>query len=282
MSVNILLQLRSNLEFLSNTEKKIAALILQDPQRFITYSLNELSELANVSHGSIINFSKKYAGGGFPALKLNIASSLHTDDAPLSLADPGDSIKDVLTKNIRSQTKSFETTSVLNKEATLQQVAERIIHAKRIEIYGVYRSAVVATDLYYQLLQLGFSVSFISDILTCAVSASMLSKNDLVIAISASGKTQEIINVVKNARKHGASVVSLTSNISSPLARLSDDVLLAVSSGVSISGSSTEIRSSQLLMIDTLCSYLLGKMDDADRSRYLELTAILKSHSVDD
>lgn len=282
MADSILMRLRSNLDFMTAAERKIADTILSDPKKFTTYALNTLSELAGVSHGSIINFSKKYAGGGFPALKLCVASGLHRDEAPLSTADLCNSPKEVLDRNIASCARAFELTSSLNPAETLQRVADRILRAKKVEIYGVSRSAAVATDLYYQLLPLGISASFVSDILTCAVSASMLDPGDLVIAVSSSGRTGEIIKTVKNAKAHGVPVVSLTSNINSPLARLSDDVLLVAANDASISGRGTEIRLSQMLLAGTLCAYLISRMDEAGRSRYLELTSVLKTYNVDD
>ena len=69
MSENIISQLKTNVNFLTNTEKKIAKLIIQNPEKFITYSMPELTVEAGVSQGSIINFSKKFAHGGFPDLK---------------------------------------------------------------------------------------------------------------------------------------------------------------------------------------------------------------------
>lgn len=283
MHSNLFTQLKSNIEFLSKTERKIAELIINAPDKFITYSLSELSGIAGVSQGSIINFSKKYSGGGFPALKLQIASCLYmNDDKPFSVIDSRDTIQEALTKNIEATVCAFETTSELNTEETLQSVVNRILKAKKIEIYGIYRSAAVATDFYFQLLQLGIPASFVSDILTCSVSASMLDENCLVVAISASGKTNEIIDAVKYAKAKNVPVVCLTSNKNSLLAKLSDDVLVAASSGTSVAGSGMEVRSSQLILIDTICSYLVSRLNEEEKNRYIEIKAILNSHNVSD
>lgn len=283
MHSNLFTQLKSNIEFLSKTERKIAELIINAPDKFITYSLSELSGIAGVSQGSIINFSKKYSGGGFPALKLQIAACLYmNDDKPFSVIDSRDTIQEALTKNIEATVCAFETTTELNTEETLQSVVNRILKAKKIEIYGIYRSAAVATDFYFQLLQLGIPASFVSDILTCSVSASMLDENCLVVAISASGKTNEIIDAVKYAKAKNVPVVCLTSNKNSLLAKLSDDVLVAASSGTSVAGSGMEVRSSQLILIDTICSYLVSRLNEEEKNRYIEIKAILNSHNVSD
>ena len=61
MAENIISKLKTNINFLTNVEKKIAALIIENPGEFITYSMHELVKKADVSQGSIINFSKKKA-----------------------------------------------------------------------------------------------------------------------------------------------------------------------------------------------------------------------------
>ena len=82
----------------------------------------------------------------------------------------------------------------------------------------------------------------------CAVSASMLDENSLVIAISDSGATREILDAVTIARKNRVAAICLTTNRHSPLARMCDDVLITASSGMNISERSEEVRLSQYLI----------------------------------
>ena len=53
----------------------------------------------------------------------------------------------------------------------------------------------------------------------------MLQKGDLLLALAYSGETGELLEVVKYARRRGIFVVSITGNLSSSLAELSDAVL---------------------------------------------------------
>ena len=157
-----------------------------------------------------------------------------------------------------------------------------ILSAKKVEIYGVFRSAVVATDFYYQLLPLGIPASFVSDVLTCAVSASMLGDDSLVIAVSSSGQTQDVIDAVRLAKANGVPVVAITSNRGSPLAGISDKVLIAAPSGNSLSASPAEIRMSQLALTDAICSYIRSKLDSDGNKTYFKMNEILSSHNVRD
>ncbi len=280
---NILSFLKTNINFLTNSEKKIARLIISDPKRFITLSMSELSKESEVSQGSIINFSKKFANGGFPELKLIIAANIGSEEPEkFDVADMSDSMTDILSKKIKSQETAYELTKDANKEDVLKRAVNKIMKAKKVEIYGVYRSAAVATDFCYQLLETGIPASFVSDILTCSISAAMLDSKDVVIAVSASGKTRDILDAVQNAKAKNVSVIAITSNKNSPLAKMSDIVLVASSSGNSLGGEASEIRSSQLLITDTICSYIRSNINKQERKQYFELKKILNSHNVEE
>lgn len=283
MSANILAVFKAEYEYMSRVERKIAERILTDPNRFIGCSLAEFSAATEVSQGSIVNFSKKYSTGGFSALKAAVADCLKSEaDTPFAVVDKSQGVKAAMEIKIRENMIAFQNTLALNDEKTLNRVVDKILSAKKIEIYGIFNSGIVATSFCYQLIQLGIPATFVSDTLMCAISASMLDKDSLVIAISASGRTKEILDAVKMARNNGVSVICLTANGNSPLTQVSDEVLLCASSGMTVSDRSEEIRLSQYLIVDTLCAYLRSITDQSGQTHYFKLREILNSHNVND
>ena len=283
MEKNLLLYLRGNTGVLSGVERKITDVILSDPKKFTSYSMGELALMAGVSQGSIINFSNKFAKGGFPILKLKIAAYLSEyDEKPFSVVGETDGMGEALEKTSQGIVGALKNTSSSNASKILERVANRILNAKKVQIYGVYRSATVATDFYYQLLELGIPVSFVNDVLTCAVSAAMMTEEGVAIAVSSSGRTVDIIDAVKIAKERGAATVCLTAHPNSPLAKLCDDVLIAMPSGTSVSGKDSEIRIAQLVLADSICNYLQSKIDVDGKARYFDMRKILNSHNVKD
>lgn len=280
---HLLNEIQNNLQDYTNVERKIAEVILRNPKQFIGYSMAEASALAGVSQGSINNFAKRLTNAGFTALKLQIAQQLpRREEKVFNLAEEGDSVTDILRKTGQELNIAFDNTVANNREETLQNVAELILSAKRIEIYGIYRSGIVAMDLYYQLLQLGLHAAFVSDVLMCQVSAALLDRDDLVIAISSSGRTKDILDCVKVAKENRVPVVCMTSDSNSPLVNLSDEALLTLSSGTSISNRMDEIRLSQMFLSDALCSYIRYKIDETGEKRYFKMAEMIGAHSVYD
>lgn len=280
---NIFTQLKVEYTSLSRVEKSLADLILTDPRRFITCSMAELSRAAGVSQGSINNFAKKYSDGGFAALKLRVAECVpEYEEQPFAVVESEKGVRAAMELKIREAAAAFANTLEINDEAVLRRTAERIMAAEKVELYGVFQSAIVAKDFCYGLIQLGIPAAFVEDALMSAVSASMLNEKSLVIAISATGQTKEVIDTVELARRNGTPVVCLTANKASLLARMADEVLLASASGISISDRSDEIRMTQLLLADTLCSYIRSVIDAKGEKHYYKLRDIIGSHSIED
>jgi DNA-binding MurR/RpiR family transcriptional regulator len=284
MAKNIITQLRSSYSFLSPVEKRIADVLLKDPEKFIRMTSMQLAETADVAQGSIHNFAKKFSGGGFSALKLMVASCINkTVEPPVFTAiDANRTLKEVMAQKIKGNIAAFYNTLEINDEQELQTAVELLLKTNRILTYGVYYSGVSAEDFCYHLIQFGIPATYVADALMSAVSASMLDQNGLIFAVSSSGRTKEIIDVVQIARGKGATVICLTSDRFSPLAALSDVVLLSAPSGMSVAESGDEVRLTQQLVLDTLCSLIRVKIDNGDKTRFFKLKEIVNSHSIQD
>ena len=275
-------EIKANIAFYSSVEKKIAESILKNPEHFIACSMGELAKELEISQGSINNFAKKLVGGGFSALKLQVARQLATYSAKtFETVEDDDGAKDVLQKTKKQIMEAFANTDELNAEETMERVAKRILHARKIDIYGIFLSGVVAENLRLQLLQLGVAVEFVEDVLLCQVSATMLTQEDLVIAVSSSGQTKDIIDTVKIAKENHVPVVAITANANSPLAKISDEVLVSASSGTNISNDMYEKQFSQLLLVNAICSYIRHFIDKDGSKQYYKLEDILASHSIE-
>lgn len=283
MDRKILNELQARFDYMSNAEQKIASAILGDPKAFITYSMAELSDIAGVSQGSINNFANKFSGGGFPTLKLQVAACIaEYDGRTFASDDERESAKEIMKKTFSGITEALKNTEAVNGEAALCEASAHLAAAKRIDVYGVYRSAAIATDFYYQLLTLGIPTNLTNDTLNCSVSASMLGSDDVAVAISSSGKTSDVINAVKIAKARGAYTVAITANRGSALAKLADCVLVSATYGGSNRESETEVRISQMAIIGSLMRYIRSRLGDEEELRYTEIRKILNSHSVDD
>ena len=120
-----------------------------------------------------------------------------------------------------------------------------------------------------------------SSSVTSAASASLLTPDSVLIAISLSGQTKDVIDACRTAKENGVPIVAITCNRTSPLAAIADEVLVsAESGGVDYVGESSEARISQMLLVDTVCAYIESRLAESESGKQSRLRNILESHSV--
>ncbi|MBN1677111.1 MAG: SIS domain-containing protein [Candidatus Thermoplasmatota archaeon] len=92
-----------------------------------------------------------------------------------------------------------------------------IIGSRRIFVYGVGRSGLIAKAFSIRLVQMGLEVYFIGETVTPIVD-----EGHAVIIVSHTGETMSAIQTANIVRRVGAKVVSLTANSHSKLAAASN------------------------------------------------------------
>ena len=93
---------------------------------------------------------------------------------------------------------------------------------KKIYLSGVAGSGLICEDFYYKLLRAGADVYYEKDAHTNLSRISHIGKNDLLIAITYGAKTKEVLESFNYAKIKGASLISISKNENSKLAKDSD------------------------------------------------------------
>lgn len=90
----------------------------------------------------------------------------------------------------------------------------------KILVMGAGRSGLVGRAFAMRLMHLGYNVFVLGDTIVPSIG-----RDDIVIAISGSGRTKLIVTAAEAAKKVGAKVIAITSYPNSPLGRLADIVV---------------------------------------------------------
>lgn len=266
----------------TKTDRKIADVILSDPRAAVEYTMEQLAQKAGVSQGSIHNFSARLCGGGYAKLKILLAQEMgEYRQTETDLVAPNDSMADVLRKVIGEMENAYRQTAALNDPETMVCIARMILQAKRIEIYGIYTSGIVAEEFYHRLLVLGLPAVYVTDGLMCPVSAAMLDKDCLAIAVSTSGQTKDICDALQMAKENGTPRVCITANPRGPVAALCQEVLQVPANSSVMKNRPDVARPSAVLLAETLCAYI-RRQEEGERKQYHRLSKILRSHSIEE
>ena len=239
----------------SSSELKLAKFALDSSNAIRELSSQELANVVGVSQSSVVKFSQKLGYKGYPAFKIGIIDALNVSTVNNNLHGKitiNDSFGQMSDKLLRSKVSVLNETQNLNDEIAFIEAVELLKASKRILICGLGGSALVGKDFSYKLQKLGMLAIEEPDTHAQLAFAATLTENDLVFAISESGNTKEIINVVSEAKHNKSKIISVTCYGSTPVSNMADVKLYSVADDESARLSSILARTAQEFIIDIL------------------------------
>ncbi|CAN7567362.1 MULTISPECIES: MurR/RpiR family transcriptional regulator [unclassified Devosia] len=266
--MSILKILGAKIESMTQADRQIARFILDHPEQMLTMSSAALAEATGRSQSSVVKFSQKLGYEGYQQLKLDVnkakAQEFHAPAGVIhGTIDASDSYMTILQKLIGSKLLSMRETSAVNTEATIDSALDALMSARRIQLAGVGASSLVARDFSYKLLKLGRTVLVDSDSHIQISNASALNDQDLIIALSHSGRSMETLRIAELAKKRGATLLSVTGLQPNPLLDIADISLFTVADEERVRSSAITSRDAQLMLTDMLFILLLRRQADA-------------------
>lgn len=239
----------------SEKEKEIGNYILNCPTEIVSLTSEELAKNIGVSQSSIIKFVKKIGFKGFTVFKMELSKELAVKDTNERLYTEitiNDSLKEIgekiLHENISALT---DTISTVNNE-NLEKIVNLIDNSRMILILGSGMSSIVARDLELKLIKLGKVAYHHENKQMQLMHLSVMGENDLVIAISHTGETKEVIEVVDAAKKRSLKTITMTSLGKNSLTQLGDLNLFTISRESMLRTAAISSRMAQMILIDLI------------------------------
>jgi len=257
-SEKIIPKIKNQFTDFTKTEMQIGNFILENSKQVTLLSLSEFSKLVNVGEASIIRFCRKLSVSGYPQLKMLLAADLKIEHSKHDILSEElsstDSLLEISKKISFSCSNSLEETYELFDEHIFKKAITAIEKAKKILFVGSGFSNIIALEAAYKFVRVGIDACAYSDPEVSRSIIPLLSENDVVIAISQRGETLSVIENIKRAKKIGASIISITNEPSSSIAKLSNIVLINGFSEGYLQGGALGTRISQSYIIEVLYS----------------------------
>lgn len=272
-----LVRLRAAIPALSVTERRVAEWILTRPENILSASMLDVAMACGVSDTTVLRMCRNSDFAGFTDLKLALARDLAT---PMQLIHD-DVVRDdspgiILSKVFAHTRASLRDTKEFVDDDSFVAALGMLENAQNVLVGGVGSSSVVGQAFYQRCHRLGIRCDAPQDSQLQTMHAAMLTPDDLVVAISASGATMSVVAMATQARRAGAAVLVVTGNRDSPLARLGDVVLQSVSRETR--SESMAARICQLALLEALCvAYGHRHVDEAVRRDHLATESIVGS-----
>jgi DNA-binding MurR/RpiR family transcriptional regulator len=224
----ILPKLRSLLPSFAAADRRVADIVLANPEAVIYLSISELAEESETAKSTIVRFCQQLGLRGFHELKLCLAQetaaiSTHVGDD----ISETDSAAEILAKIVHADRQSLLDATATAAPASLESAVQLIGQASSVLFVGVGTSAPVTQDAAYRFRTIGIRAEAPADVHVQHVAASLLTSDDVCFAVSHTGSTRETLAAVAAAKEPGAATIALTSFARSPLTEIVDHVILA-------------------------------------------------------
>ncbi|WP_404298514.1 MurR/RpiR family transcriptional regulator [Halomonas sp.] len=212
-------RMRQRLEELNRSERKVADVILADPAAATGMSIATLAQAASVSEPTVNRFCRSFEAKGYPDFKIKLAQSLAGGTPYVSQAvEPDDTAADYTEKIFGATIAALDNARRQTDPVRIERVVDYLIQAKQVHFFGLGASGAVAQDAQHKFFRFNLPVTAYVDVLMQRMVAASCHTGDVVVVLSWTGRTRELVDIARLARESGAVVLGITAP-DSPLAK---------------------------------------------------------------
>jgi DNA-binding MurR/RpiR family transcriptional regulator len=268
----LILRLRSLRGDMQPALGRIADLILADPGQVAGMTIGRLAKAADCSEATVVRFARELGCGGYRDLRFQLLEESVTGrdaaqdgDGPDGDLDPSDDLPTLVAKIATGDAQAVQDTARgLDLEA-LSRIARQVVTSQRIVLGGMGASSLPAADEQQKLFRIGLPSAMFHQTHEALAAAALMDPGDVAVLFSHTGRTREILDMARVARDAGAQVVAITGSAASPLAQLSDEVLLTSATESAMRSGATASRIAQLTVADCLFVAVATLLPDLGR-----------------
>ncbi|HWN36646.1 MAG TPA: MurR/RpiR family transcriptional regulator [Pseudonocardia sp.] len=231
-------QLQDRQPTMAPGQRRIARLLLDDPEGTAFRSIGETARLAQVHSSSLVRFAALFGLSGYPALVRLCREQLASEAQlvhRLERAQRHTATAELLGAVVEHDQRNLSRTFAQLDHADWDRVVELLADAPAVSVIGLRKCFSVAYLMSYLLhlvrprvRQIGGGGGLLVDELR------ELGPSDVLVAVSIRRYARDTLRAVEYARRVGVVVVALTDDPSSPLARLADVTFYVSTAGVTV------------------------------------------------
>ncbi|GAB3924539.1 RpiR family transcriptional regulator [Microlunatus endophyticus] len=268
-NMSVLIRVRRAVPNLRPAEQRVAQAVLADPAGISESSITSVAKLCDTSETTVLRFCRAIGLAGYPELRIALARAAQWEEndqnngapqtGPISATD---SLSDVVGKIAYADARAITDTARSLDLSVLEKTVDAIAGAGRLDIFGVGASGLIAGDLQQKLHRIGLVCHSWPDVHLALTSAAVLTSGDVALGISHSGNTIDAVDVLRTARKRGATTIALTNFDKSPIAEVADLVLVTAAHETSFRSGAMSSRIAQLAVVDCIFAGVVQRSYD--------------------
>lgn len=205
--MDIVSRIKERLGHLRQSEQAVAQLILADLQFAASASISDLADKANVSHASITRLAKALGCNNVRDMKLQLAQSLAVGERFIT---ENNTQREDIPAIYQAIHDILDVNAGLINQTDVEQAAHYIANSRHSLIFGVGGgSSVVAQECHNRLFRLDILSNAYSDPVMMRMTAASVDVCDVVVVLSLTGCTKDLIDAANIAKDYGAKVIAI-------------------------------------------------------------------------
>lgn len=272
--VDVVSQISECFPALRDAEKRVASFILDDVNFASRASISQLAHGATVSEASVTRFAKAVGCDNVRDLKVKLAKTLSVGTR--FMVEPvGQTGYQGIYESIKQ---SLDVNRKLIDDDKIDVAIGTLNQARQIIAVGMGGGATIAAqELQHRLFRLGYPVVAYNDGLLTRMIAATADKNDVLVMLSATGHTPEVVQTAQLAQQYGLQIITITP-LDSPLAKLASVSLEIQHMETEFIYKPSAIRYAMLALVDVLSMGLAVKNKKRSRDKLRRLKVALDSY----
>lgn len=213
------------------------------------FNIRDMAKECYMSNASITRYFKRHGFTGFKEFKTSLIKETELFE---KVRDDELFLHELFLKPITE-------TNKLNTQENYMEIIKMLFAADQIIIQAVGDNVSAAHELRIRLTRFGLRSNYEPDFHVGCLSVINLTNTSVCVALSYSGETKEVIDIVNLAKKRGAKVIAFVADKNSTLYRLADKRILLNSENDFLSIFSIKSKISMMFAILKLVSLIIIK-----------------------
>lgn len=237
-------------------EKKVADPILRKSQEVVNYNVSELAKASGVSDATIIRMCHHLGYSGYYQFRIALARDLGKKQFKTAESENS---ADVVSKMFEDFAETMVAIGKRLDKNVVRSCVDLIKGAGTVHIISVGNTTNLARYMGFRLERLGVKSTY-SELPAYYINHINLSaENDIVIAISKSGTSKNVLEGMKLAKGKKLKMIAITASLKSPVADLADYVLISSGKQEPLSVYKGYSYLNEFAIIDALLSFTVNE-----------------------
>jgi len=265
---------------LRRSELKVADLVAENPRLVVESTMAGVAAAAQVSEPTVMRFSMSLGFDGFQQFRMALAEALALGlPATLSTVEAGDDATTISAKIFDHTISSLDRARRYLDPQQIEQAVEALCACSSVVLVGQGASGIIAMDASQKAALFGVPCVAPEDPHQQFMAVAMGGPGTLVVAVSNTGETRTVIDVVRLAKERQLVVIGLTGSADTSLGRAVDiPIVVKTFENTDIYTPSVS-RLAGLVVVDILATAVAirrGQTHSDDLSRMKEALSVFR------